>query len=183
MYFIRSACCIFLVSFLLNFNSVCCLSPPQQPAEILSRELERLLEELTNLKSQLSQWFLQSNKNNNNNRTCNDQEYLGIISNYLHDNHTEVTTEHREANRKNKISAFLDGLKEKIYKIIHRKNSTEEPSSRHIRRCIAKSVKIHRNNSTTTKSANEVEKFQQYLDKVIKCLEAHRKKPIEGNFI
>lgn len=163
MNFTGTVSCIFLVLLLLNTNF--CF----QPAESLAGELERLLEELTNLKSQLSQWFQSNNIKNCSRNAEDDQEYLGIIYNYLHDNQTRVT-EHRNATKRNNtISAFLDDLKGKIYKIIHRKNSTE--SSKHIRRCITKSVKSHKNNKTKS----EVENFHQYLDKVVKCLEGNRK--------
>lgn len=166
MNFIGTVSCIFLVSLLLNTNS--CF----QPAGILTGELERLLEELTNLKSQLSQWFRTNNIKNCSRNAEDDQEYLGIIYNYLHDNQTGVTEhQHKATKRNNTLSTFLDDLKGKIYKIIHRNpNSTE--SSKHIRRCISKSVKIHKNNP---KSAGEVESFHQYLNKVVKCLEANRK--------
>lgn len=158
MNFIRIACCILFISLLLNYNLCIPIA-----TETISRELERLLDELTNLKDQLSQWFKSNDNDNsacNKNAKDNDEEYLRIISNYLHDNQTEVV---EKVNKKQKISTFLDDLKGKIYKIIHHKNSTE------IKRCIGKSVKNH------SKNLNEKQLFQKYLEKVIKCLEMNRK--------
>jgi hypothetical protein len=151
---------ILMVSILLF--SFCQSSPPQR-VESVSKELDRLLEQLIDLKDQLNLWF-KNNHTNCNGSIKNNQEYLETIYKYLN-NHTNFE-KCQEKNNNITISHFFDDLKEKIFKLIHHKNSTE--SSQHVRRCIDKSVKFQKNNSSDSQN------FHQYLTKVIKCLERNR---------
>lgn len=149
-----------LVSILL-FNFGHSFSP--QGVESVSKELDRLLEQLIDLKDQLNLWF-KTNHMNCSGSIDNNQEYLGTIYKYLKNNQTNIE---KGQEKNNTISHFFDELKDKIFKLIHHKNSTE--SSQHVRRCINKSVKIPKNNSSDSQN------FHQYLTKVIACLEKSRK--------